>query len=261
MAFQMAYHTDIGIKKKSNQDGLLMKTARTPEGEVGLFAICDGMGGLSHGELASATVIRGLSDWFDQELPTLLRQKQERSIISGLQTCITALNDKIFSYGKVRNIQLGTTLSALLVLYSRSYIIHVGDSRIYSISSGVTQLTKDQSLVAREVERGNLTAEQARRDPRRNILLQCIGATENLDITITEGLVEHKACYLLCTDGFYHEVLNSELAESLQPGQFNKESQLKVKLVELVELVKSRQETDNISVIAVSSSQKRGETA
>jgi PPM family protein phosphatase len=261
MAFQLAYHTDIGIKKKSNQDGLLMKTAMTPEGEVALFAICDGMGGLSHGELASATVIRGMSDWFDHELPKLLQEKHERNIASGLETCITTLNEKIHRYGEARNIKLGTTLSALLVLYSRYYIVQVGDSRIYCINASVTQLTKDQSLVAREVERGNLTEEQARRDHRRNILLQCIGATRNLEVAITEGLVEDQAHYMLCTDGFYHEILNQELSSSFQHGHFYNSQQLKEKLVKLVELAKGRQETDNISVIAVSSTRKRGETA
>ena len=72
MAFLTAYHTDVGIKKKTNQDALLLKTAQTAKGEVGLFVVCDGMGGLSHGELASATVIRGMAEWFDAEMPRLV---------------------------------------------------------------------------------------------------------------------------------------------------------------------------------------------
>ncbi|MBT2756657.1 serine/threonine-protein phosphatase [Mesobacillus foraminis] len=249
MPFQLAYHTDIGIRKKTNQDGLLLKTAKTPDGQVGLFAVCDGMGGLSHGELASATVIRGMSGWFDEQLPRLLAEKKERNIVSGLEACIRELNDKILQFGEANKIKLGTTITALLVIYSRYYIVQIGDSRVYSIHHQLKQLTKDQTLVARELERGNLTEEQAKVDPRRNILLQCIGATRELDVTISEGHIEEGALYMLCTDGFYHEVLEEELLATLNPDQFYGEEQMKDKVVELVELVKQRQESDNISVV------------
>lgn len=249
MPFQLACHTDIGIKKKTNQDGLLLKTARTPDGQLGLFVVCDGMGGLSHGELASATVIRGMSDWFDEQLPGLLAQKKERNIVSGLKSCISGLNDKILQFGEANKIKLGTTITALLVVYSRYYIVQIGDSRVYSINRQLKQLTRDQTLVARELERGNLTEEQAKIDPRRNILLQCIGATRELDISISEGRIEEGTLYMLCTDGFYHEILEEELLGSLNPDTFCDEKQMEDKVIELVELVKQRKESDNISVV------------
>lgn len=116
MAFQIAYHTDAGIRKKTNQDGLLIKTAKTPEGMVGLFVVCDGMGGLSHGELASATVIRGLSDWFDRDLPEILQSESlDRTIEVGLEAHIHSLNEKILQYGETARIKLGTTVTALLI--------------------------------------------------------------------------------------------------------------------------------------------------
>ena len=247
--FQIAYHTDMGIKKQYNQDALLMKTAVTPDGEVGLFAVCDGMGGLSHGELASATVIRGLSAWFEEVLPGLLQEKRERQVVKELESCIRALNEKILHYGQELKIKLGTTVTAMLFLYSRYYIVQIGDSRIYSIGSEVRQLTKDQTLVALEIERGNLTKEQARKDPRRNILLQCIGASSKIDVAITEGMIEKDAVYMLCTDGFYHEIFDHELVECLQPERLTNEEQMKNSIVGLVELVKMRKEQDNISVV------------
>ncbi|GAM12637.1 PP2C family protein-serine/threonine phosphatase [Mesobacillus selenatarsenatis] len=250
MTFQVAYHTDIGIKKKTNQDGLLLKTARTPEGEIGLFVICDGMGGLSHGELASATVIRGMSDWFENDLPEMLEAGIAESDIPGmLEKRIRELNNKIIDYGEASNIKLGTTITALLILHKQYYILQIGDSRAYSINDKLVKLTEDQTLVERELQRGNITAEQARIDPRRNVLLQCVGATKDINVVINSGEVESGTMYMLCTDGFYHEIRDEEMLANLNPQHFTEEKSMKKKLVELIELAKQRQETDNISIL------------
>lgn len=247
MSFQIAYHTDAGIKKKTNQDGLLMKTARTPKGRVGLFIVCDGMGGLSFGEMASATVIQGLSDWFDTELPELIFSEEVLS--SKLVECVQLLNQKIIAYGEAASLKLGTTITALFIIDSKYYLLQVGDSRAYRIRDGLFRLTTDQTLAAREFERGNITEEQARIDPRRNVLLQCVGATPELDVVISEGKVEKGDVYMLCTDGFYHEITNDEIFEHLSPERFTNENEMKETLVGLVELVKARKEVDNISLL------------
>jgi PPM family protein phosphatase len=251
MAFLTAYHTDVGIKKKTNQDALLLKTAKTPKGPVGLFIICDGMGGLSHGELASATVIRGMAEWFDAKMPSLSRSEHiEEEIHSEVEKCIKQLNEKILSYGENSKANLGTTLTALLIVHNKYYIAHVGDSRAYSISATINQLTKDQTLVAREVARGNITEEQAKMDPRRNVLLQCVGATKEIEIDFSTGDVQANTVLMLCSDGFYHQITEEELALNLEPETITNDQQLKDRVVDLVELVKARKEEDNISVVA-----------
>lgn len=230
-----------------------MKTAVTPKGEIGLFAVCDGMGGLADGELASATVVRGMAKWFDEELPAILQSETwPAELQSSLNASIIALNERLYRHGELKEAQLGTTITALLVIFSKSYILQIGDSRAYHISrTGMTQqLTKDQTLVAREVERGNLTEEQAKKDPRRNILLQCVGATKDLDVVISSGEAE-AGTYLLCTDGFYHKISEQEIQQKLQPERFASEVQMTKTLTELIDLAKSRQEIDNISAILV----------
>ncbi|MEH7225091.1 protein phosphatase 2C domain-containing protein [Bacillus sp. JJ1566] len=250
MAFIHAYHTDVGIKKKTNQDAMLVKTAKTPNGYVGMFVVCDGMGGLDHGELASATVVRGLSDWFEQELPDLLHSSQQDvDIREALEACILSQNEKILDYGDETNTQVGTTVTALLIIHSRYYIVHIGDSRAYQIQNQVTRLTRDQTLVAREVERGNITPEQALKDPRRNVLLQCVGATKELEVVILTGEAEPGTVFLLCTDGFYHKITDAELLEELRPNPFLNEKQLKYKAIKLIDAVKERKEVDNISIV------------
>jgi PPM family protein phosphatase len=251
MLFLTAHHTDVGIKKDTNQDALLLKTANTPKGPVGLFIVCDGMGGLSHGELASATVIRGMAEWFDAEMPRLSRSENiEEEIFSDLEKCIKYLNEKILNYGETSKVKLGTTMTALLIIHHKYYIAHIGDSRAYSISNSLNQLTKDQTLVAREVARGNITEEQAKIDPRRNVLLQCVGATKEIEVDFSKGDVHPDTVFMLCSDGFYHQISEEELALNLNPETIKNDQQLKGKVVQLVELVKARKEVDNISVVA-----------
>ncbi|OIK10639.1 serine/threonine protein phosphatase [Bacillus sp. MUM 116] len=250
MSMLTAYHTDVGIKKKTNQDALLLKTARTPKGHIGLFVVCDGMGGLSHGELASATVIRGMSDWFDSEMPRIAQSEHvEEEIRTELETCVQQLNEKIQNYGESENVTLGTTVIALLIFQNRYYIVHIGDSRVYQIGDTLRQLTMDQTLVAREVARGNLTEEQAKFDPRRNVLLQCVGATKNIEIAFSSGDIQNNTVFMLCSDGFYHQISEEELVENFHPDKLMNEQQMKEKVVGLVELVKARKEVDNISVV------------
>ncbi|WP_417898828.1 protein phosphatase 2C domain-containing protein [Bacillus haimaensis] len=251
MAFLTAYHTDKGIKKQTNQDALLLKSARTPKGQVGLFIICDGMGGLTQGELASATVVEHLSKWFDNDLPRILEQETpETELTDRLERAISEINQKILTYGEGSNVQLGTTLTALLMVYSSYILVQIGDSRAYTLlDDTLTQLTKDQTLVQREFEKGNITADQARVDPRRNVLLQCVGATKELKPVISTGTVESGSGFLLCSDGFYHEMTDGEIVASLKPEVITSEDALQNTVKNLVEKVKARKEKDNISVI------------
>lgn len=251
MSFITGYATDIGIQKEMNQDALMIKTADTALGKIGFFVVCDGMGGLASGEVASATAIQVMSDWFHEELPSLLatHENVESIIISSIQNELHRMNEEILSYGKVNGIQLGTTLTALLIIDKKYFTFQIGDSRAYMIGQTLEQITEDQSFVAREVARGNLTKEQATVHPQRSVLLQCIGAREEIDVVINSGNILENMSFLLCTDGFYHEIEEEEILENLQPNAIENEQQIHDELLILIERVKSRHETDNISVI------------
>jgi PPM family protein phosphatase len=174
----------------------------------------------------------------------------EEEIFWELEKCIKQLNEKILNYGETRKVKLGTTLTALLIVHQKYYIAQIGDSRAYRISDSLNQLTKDQTLVAREVACGNITEEQAKYDPRRNVLLQCVGATKEIEVDFSKGDVLPNTVFMLCSDGFYHQITEEELALDLKPETIKNNQQLKGKVVQLVELVKARKEVDNISVVA-----------
>lgn len=252
MKFLTSYHTDIGIRKATNQDALLLKVGSNKFGKKAIFAICDGMGGLSSGEIASSTVIKHLSDWFENEIPILeQRPNKYDEIIRSLKHRVRMLNDKIYKYGEAKEIKLGTTLTAILFIDNKYIIVHVGDSRAYSINKNLTRITKDQSFVQREIDRGNITEEEARTHKKKNLLLQCIGVTPTVEILTYTGNIDKKTTYIICSDGFYNKISDEELIKNLKYSKLKKEKKIKNVLIKLVDTVKSRNETDNISVLAI----------
>ena len=250
MRFIATADTDIGISKDTNQDSVLIKHAATDKDEVLMAIVCDGMGGLSKGELASATVVREFAKWFEEELPFELENVDMQVIGGKWSLMLKDLNLKILEYGKEMGIDLGTTFSGILFIGNEYVIAHVGDSRVYQIGSSLNQLTTDQTFIAREVSRGTLTAEQAKTDKRRNMLLQCIGASRVVEPQIIYGVAE-KGAYMLCSDGFWHNITEPEIYESLNTANMLNKNAMHSKAKYLIEQVKARQEKDNISIILI----------
>lgn len=246
--------TDVGIKKKNNQDSLTVKIANTPSGEALIAVICDGMGGLAKGELASAVVVQAFSDWFTYDFPRILSDGWiDRDIIRDSWTSIVEdCNSKLWRFGAENNIKLGTTITVLMFFKDVYYIMNVGDSRAYHITnSSIKQITKDHTLVAREVEMGNMTEEEAMASPSRSVLLQCIGASSEINPDFFIGTVIPGSVYLLCSDGFRHAVTPNEIATEFSPDVIIDRSSMKMKIRQLIELNKQRLETDNISAILI----------
>ena len=128
---------------------------------------------------------------------------------------------------------------------------HVGDSRAYHLENQLIQLTEDHTFVAREVQKGRMTPEQAVHDSRRNVLLQCIGVNEFFEMQFLEGNIRQGEAILLCSDGFRHMITPDEIYENLKPDGMHNESDIRSKLQKLVQLNKQRQETDNISAVYI----------
>lgn len=252
MRFLTAAWSDVGIRKKTNQDSLMIKVADTDYGEACLAVVCDGMGGLSKGELASATLIRQFSRWFEREFPEILYQGISPEYLRrNWEQLIYETNYRLGSYSAQNQVQLGTTVVALLLTGNMYYIVNVGDSRVYALSDKIYRLTKDQTVVQREIDLGTLDPEAAERDPRRNILLQCVGASSVIEPEFVFGEAENRSHFLLCSDGFRHVVSEEELYEKLGPSAVHTEQGMEENLRYIVELDKSRREEDNISGILV----------
>ena len=149
MRYLIAAHTDVGIKKKTNQDSYMIKEAQTKMGRIFFGVLCDGMGGLSNGELASATVIRAMEQWFETDFPQLLVHTTDaeevlEKVKNDWHVIANELNVQLARYVEGTGNRMGTTIVTLLLIKNQYFIMNVGDSRAYALSNQVYQLTKDQ---------------------------------------------------------------------------------------------------------------------
>lgn len=252
MRFLSVAHTDVGISKKINQDAFCLKIAKTPTSNIAFAVMCDGMGGLNDGEYASALVVNAFSNWFENEFPSIVdKNLNMNSITERWKEIVLYQGQKILEYGQSRNISLGTTLTIFLIVNDKYANIHVGDSRLYKITDAMHQLTKDQTVAAHEIEQQRMTVAEAKTDRRSSILLQCVGASKVIEPDVQIGTVAENEAFMLCSDGFRHQVSDEEMYGVLAPQLLTSEKVMKKSLVDLIELNKARNEKDNITAILI----------
>lgn len=251
MAMQIVHYSDCGPVRPANQDAYCVFSADTAQGPVSMLAVCDGMGGLSSGEVASATVIRAFADWFRLELPLLLQAGPLRAepVSAGWNSVLRGCHARLRQAAAARQIRWGTTLSLVLLTAGEYYLLHVGDSRAYlDDGAAALQLTPDQTLAMRELEAGRLSPADYVQDPRRNVLLQCIG-DQSVSPFFRVGEKPRSGAVLLCSDGFYHTVRPEELHAALAgPGT---RADLQQQIWALADRARSLGETDNITAVAL----------
>lgn len=254
MHFTAAAATRKGKNKETNQDSLLVKHILFAGKEVLMAVVCDGVGGLCHGELASGTVIKRFSKWFDEELIFELETPDFDLLADEWRLLIRQLNSEMISYSEKTGEKMGTTFSGLLIINDRYLLLHVGDTRIYHFDLNICQLTTDQTFIEREIELGRMSQEDALEDKRKNALLQCVGASAILKPQIQKGPVT-KGIYLICSDGFRHKLDPDEIHRELKSTKKEKED-MQSALESMIDKCVERKESDDISVICIFSDQK-----
>lgn len=253
MDFIIAYATDIGTKKQINQDSLSVRSFITPIGNVVLAILCDGMGGLSHGEIASRSIVSAFENWADEALPILCeREIYDGDIRRQWTEIVASQNDAIRQFGDENGFRIGSTATVMLLTETRFYILNIGDSRAYKISGcGVTRITTDHTVVENEIELGNMTEIQAMSSPIRSVLTRCIGTSDSAEPDMFFGDTEPDTVYLLCSDGFRHLITEEEMKKALYLSAADDPGSLKDRIENLIEINKQRGETDNISAVTV----------
>lgn len=251
MSYLVSANSDIGNVRQTNQDSVSVLRANTSIGEVAFAALCDGMGGLAKGEMASATVLNSFNNWFKAYFSKNNIDLTDASIIQQWDALINAENIKIRNYGTQNALKLGTTVTAILVTPYRYFIVNVGDSRAYEIKNNVCQITEDQTVVAQEIKYGRLTEEQAKTDPRNSVLLQCIGASKVVKPDYFFGSTTQNTTYMLCSDGFRHCISQEEIYEFLNPNILKNKEIMDINSNKLINIDKQRMEKDNLSVVLI----------
>lgn len=252
--------TDVGKTRDHNEDTFLVADLsrrvaslqpEVREHEVGprgsLFMVADGMGGAAAGEVASRMAADLVFSHMSQTWPDDKEVSAQRFAYR-MKEAVELANNRIHVHARehpeVRG--MGTTATVAGVFGTDLYLAQVGDSRAYLIRDGkITQITKDQSLMQRLVEAGEISEEEAEQSERRNIILQALGPDPRVKVDLTKQALRRGDLLVLCSDGLSGQVKKDEIADLARQTP-----DLMELCSKLIEQANTRGGPDNITAIA-----------
>ena len=234
--------SDIGSTRQENQDKVFTVTF---DDDSAFAVVCDGMGGENAGSLASDTAI----DVISERVKRCYRENSdENSVRRLLVNAVRTANEVVFEIGGMKESTwgMGTTCVAVLRRGNRVFCVNAGDSRAYAVTGGdISQITKDHTVVRELFEQGEITEEEMKTHPQRNLITRAIGVNENLSPDYFETIVSDDTVILLCSDGLYGCCDDSDIAETMSDIQAEDIP------AALVELAIDSGSTDNITAAIV----------
>lgn len=235
---QTFYLTDTGKVREHNEDNVIILSNEKNEY---VLAVADGMGGHKAGEVASAIVINHLTEEF-YGLQTL---GTKENAIEWLRSIVTEMNQKIFDYTKENPDSKGMGTTFVCAIKTDDYLLYgnIGDSSGYVIKTKkIHKVTKDHTLVNLLVSTGELTAEEAKYHPRKNVLMRALGANNPIDIDIFD--VEPKISGIfLCSDGLTNMLTEEQIERVLVEEETAEDA-----VTKLIHKANARGGNDNISI-------------
>jgi serine/threonine protein phosphatase PrpC len=228
--------SDIGLKRSNNEDAFVL------EPDPGFFALADGMGGAASGEVASHIFVETALEVFSKA-----KKRSEQETLEFVQNAFRLANDRILNRAREDPHHHGMGCTAELIVFcGQNYVLgHVGDSRTYLFRQGqLRQITRDQSLVQDQIDKGLITPAEARRHSLRNVILTAVGVNEMLALDLIRGRSVHGDLFLLCSDGLTDMVDDASIQNALSLPL-----PLDLKVEKLIDLAKSAGGYDNITVI------------
>lgn len=232
--------TDKGAVRQQNQDAYYLDI---PTDTLAVGVVCDGMGGARAGNIASMMAVETFTDTLqswqssDREPDALLLQAAEQAN--------TAVFHRACTDPDCRG--MGTTMVATLVLGEQAHILNIGDSRAYHIcEAGIVKLTRDHSVVEDLVLRGDITPEQARTHPQKNLITRALGAEEQIRADLFHRTLAPGEFLLLCSDGLSNVVADQELLYEVIHGGAPEDCCRR-----LLEIAMSRGAPDNVTAVLI----------
>ncbi|MDY7079521.1 MAG: SpoIIE family protein phosphatase [Chloroflexota bacterium] len=249
--------THPGQKHTRNEDAVVTFTFDKEQNgrsvPTGFYLVADGMGGHDAGDVASRAVNQIVTDWIinAQVLPDLRKatRKLKAKDMAGemLAQAIQQANETLVRHGKTKNSDLGSTVTAALVIGNVATIASVGDSRTYLLRGGyLEQITQDHSLVARLVDAGVIGPEDVRSHPQRNQIYRCLGHKPDVEVDTFTRQLQAGDVLVLCSDGLWEMVLDDEIQHIVAAARSPQKA-----CDALVEAANRAGGEDNIAVIVV----------
>lgn len=233
--------TDIGKVRESNQDCFAVST----DGMVPVWAVvCDGMGGANGGYYASSTATAVFSHGLDIGFDSL-KSKQIDNVMS---EAVKEANNVVYktSLEQLDLSGMGTTLVSVLVMGDVAHVVHVGDSRAYHIHhSKIQRVTVDHSVVQQLVQIGQISEEEAKNHPEKNMITRAVGVKEEVEPEINTFKVGKTSSILLCSDGLSNLVEESEMLEIVN------QNEPETAVDKLISLALERGGNDNITAVII----------
>ncbi|MET3617373.1 protein phosphatase [Peptoniphilus olsenii] len=234
---KVVYATNVGNYRKNNEDSYYVDSSKK------LFVLADGMGGHLAGETASTMATEIIAKDFEK-LP--INPKIE-DIMDMTVESIKDANLEIFT--KSKNIDdfrgMGTTVSMGYILKDTFIYSNVGDSRIYSIKENIEQLTRDDSFVNYLLEIGEITEDEAKVHPKKNVLTRALGTNDDVDVLVNNLKLAENEIILLCSDGLTNMVSDNEIYKIV------KNNSPEIARDKLLELALKNGGMDNITFILI----------
>jgi PPM family protein phosphatase len=237
--------TDVGRRRPHNEDSYLR------DDDLGLYIVCDGVGGNAKGEVASAESVDLVHSWVRRWRSTLEAHKaapteDNTNVVRRLlESAVQSACYMVFGMGQLDPRQKGmsSTLSSLLVSGGIGFIAQVGDSRVYLARKGrVVQLTEDHTLVNFRLKLGLITPEEAASAPGKNVITRAVGHQDYVEVDTLDLPAEPGDRFLLCSDGLHGYLQDGELDRLL-------EGEREEVAARLVDLANDRGGRDNITVL------------
>ncbi|SFN86336.1 protein phosphatase [Mesorhizobium sp. NFR06] len=221
-----------GCVRDHNEDNYLI------EPQTGLWVVADGMGGHEAGEVASAAIVDHLATiGIPSSAPDLRARFEDR---------LSRANAEIRNISRSRGITIGSTFAALLAMDGRFACLWAGDSRIYLVRNGtIFQVSKDHTEVQELLDRGMISAEEARTWPRRNVITHAVGVSDELEIDFQQGELMPGDVFVLGTDGLTAHVSDDEIEAAVGSATPRAACQT------LLDTVLARGGTDNVTIVLV----------
>ena len=232
---------DKGIVRNSNQDAYF--TGLLSDGSA-FAVVCDGMGGANAGNIASELAVKGVSEYVMKSYRTSMDCED---IAKMLNNAISSVNFEIYDLSKEKPdlSGMGTTVVVVLVSDGFAVISHVGDSRAYLIGDDITQVTRDHSVVQTLLENGELTENEAKIHPKKNVITRALGTEENV---VTDfDIIDFKTgqSILICTDGLSNYVESAEILNVFKNNKIECVAEI------LVDTANKNGGGDNIAVVTI----------